>query len=215
MLPHPEAGPGQLLYELPALIKPLDAVRGTVLVLDWRALRAFGIHAAYEAAIPPPQRTALLSATAGSWVALELLVAHYQALDSLGLDEALMGRIGEAVGEGVHGAFLSTLVRLAGKLGVSPWRALEQSYKLWVRSWRGGAIRVSRVGERLAHVSLLETPVCASPFFRASFAGALRAGIAPFCTAPVVHEVTGSRPDKGVLYRATWGGDVAGAGDHA
>ena len=59
---------------------------------------------------------------------------------SLGLEEKTIRRVGWEVGNGVHGAFLGTLVRLVGKLGASPWVALEQSYKLWVRSWRGGTL---------------------------------------------------------------------------
>ena len=202
---HSQAGPGQPLYQLPAAIKPLDAVRGTVLALDWRALRSFGIYADYQTGLTLAQRTQLLEVTAGSWVPLELVLAHYHALDVLGLERDVIHRVGESVGEGVHGAFLSTLVRLAGKLGVSPWLALEQCYKLWVRTWRGGGISVVRVGERVAHVSLIETPVCASSFFCTSFAGALCAGIAPFGKSPEADEVPGSRSHNAVEYRVAWG----------
>jgi hypothetical protein len=87
----------------------------------------------------------------------------------------------------------------------APWLALEQCYKLWVRSWRGGGISVLRVGERLAHVSLLEAPVCASSFFCTSFAGALCAGIAPFGSSPEASEVPESRSHNAVLYRVAWG----------
>ena len=193
------------LYQLPAVIQPLDAARGTIIALDWRALRGFGVYADYETGLTLADRAGLLAVTAGSWVPLELVLAHYRALDALGLEQDVIHRVGEAVGEGVHGAFLSTLVRLAGKLGISPWLALEQCYKLWVRSWRGGAISVLRVGERLAQVSIIEAPVCASSFFCTSFAGALCAGIAPFGSSPEAHEVPGSRSHNAVLYRVAWG----------
>ncbi|MET0286735.1 MAG: hypothetical protein ABW352_19800 [Polyangiales bacterium] len=190
------------LYELPAPIAPLNAVRGTILALDWRALREASVFEPYKAALEPTLREALLSATAGSWVPVDLVLAHYRALDALHLDEARAHQVGWSVGNGAHGAFLLTLIRLAGVLGVSPWSALEQSYKLWVRSWRGGAIAVHRLGDRLAEVSLRQVGVCGSHFFRASFAGALCAGIAPFCEAPSAGEVAPARDS--VDYRVTW-----------
>jgi hypothetical protein len=99
---------------------------------------------------------------------------------------------------------LSTLIRLAGQLGVSPWLALEQCYKLWVRSWRGGAISVHRTGERLAHVELMATPVCFSRFFCISFASALCAGIAPFGSNPEAHELATTRTHSSVTFRVSW-----------
>jgi hypothetical protein len=192
------------LYELPPKIPPVDAVRGTILALDWRALRTLGLYDRYAAALESGQRDALVNSTAGSWVSVATMLAHYRALDSLGLDDAAMLQVGTAVGDGVHGAFLATLIRLAGSLGVSPWRALEQSYKLWTRSWSGGAIAVLRTGERDAEVSLIACPVCVSRFFRTSFAGALIAGIAPFGKQPEVHEIAALSAPDGVTYRVRW-----------
>lgn len=201
------SGLGIPLYAPPEHVVPLDAGKGTVLALDWRALRALGMLEAYEAALTPTARPVVLGATAGAWVPVDALHMHYAALDRLELDDARVEGIGRLVGEGVHGAFLATLVRLAGRLGVSPWLALEQCQKLWVRTWRGGAIAVYRAGARAAHVVLEKVPLCASPFFRTSFAGALCAGIAPFGSTPSALEVSGAESGpSSVVYRVTWQG---------
>src|SRR5262245_31301058 len=106
------------LYDVPSSLAPLSDARGTILALDWRALRELELYDAYVASLDAARRDQVLSSTPGSWVSLELLFVHYQALDALALDDKLIRRIGWAVGTGVHGAFLSTLVRLMGKLGV-------------------------------------------------------------------------------------------------
>lgn|GEM_PF-6538029 len=179
-----KAEPGRLglaLYALPADIKPLSAARGTILALDWQAFRELGFYDAYVAAMPAPLWAAFTAVTAGSWVPLDLVREHYRVLDGLHLDDAMTRAVGLIVGERVHGAFLATLIRLVGKSGlVSPWLALEQTYKLWTRSWQGGGITVHRQSNTAARVTIVETPICRSDFFCSSFSGAVAAGVAPF-----------------------------------
>jgi hypothetical protein len=197
---------GRLLFELPAIL-PLSAARGTILALDWHAFRQLGFYDAYVAAMPAQLWAAFSAVTAGSWVPLELVREHYVVLDRLQLDENVMRTVGRIVGERVHGAFLSTLIRLVGKSGmVSPWLALDQTYKLWTRSWQGGGITVHRQTDTAARVTIVQTSLCSSEFFCTSFSGAVAAGVAPFGKGTAVHMITGSRTANSVAYRVTWDG---------
>jgi hypothetical protein len=63
---------------------------------------------------------------------------------------------------------------------------------------------VYRVEDELADFTILGAPVCASSFFRASFAGALCAGIAPFCRSQVADELSGTRSRTSVTFRIAW-----------
>lgn len=193
------------LYALPADIKPLSAARGTILALDWQAFRELGFYDAYVAAMPAPLWAAFTAVTAGSWVPLDLVHEHYRVLDGLHLDDAMMRAVGQVVGERVHGAFLATLIRLVGKSGlVSPWLALEQTYKLWTRSWQGGGITVHRQSNTAARVTIVETSLCRSDFFCSSFSGAVAAGVAPFGKGTAVQTISGARTPTSVAYRVTW-----------
>ena len=194
---------GQPLYALPD-VAPLSAARGTILSQDWQVLAELGLYDAYVAATDKRLWPELSAVTAGSWVALALVREHYRALDALQLEEAVIRGMGQTVGERVHGAFLSTLIRLAGKLGMSPWIGLEQMYKLWTRSWRGGAVTVHRLTDTSARVAIFEAPVCSSGFFCDSFAGALIGGVAQFGKEATVMTVSGSRTPTAVAYRVTW-----------
>lgn len=110
---------GHALYALPDIV-PLSAARGTILSQDWQVLHELGLYDRYLAALDTALEAEVSAVTAGSWVPLELVRAHYGALDALQLEEAVIHSIGRTVGERVHGAFLSTLIRLAGRLGISP-----------------------------------------------------------------------------------------------
>jgi hypothetical protein len=192
------------LYSLPSGIATLNAARGSIVVMDWQLLRERSLYDAYVAGVDPQLWAALSEATAGSWVPIEQLHAHYRALDALQLSEAQVQEIGWNVGERVHGAFLHTLMRLAGKCGVSPWLALEQTYKLWTRSWRGGAIVVHRLARTTARVSLSEAPICSSLFFCNSLGGAVAAGVSPFGKDVQVEVIAGSRTPSTVGFRVSW-----------
>jgi hypothetical protein len=194
------------LYAVPTSIPPLTAARGSIVVMDWQALREHGLFDAYVAAVSAQPWAALGELTTGSWVPLELLREHYLALDSLQLQDALIRDIGREVGERVHGAFLLTLIRLAGKCGMSPWLALEQTYKLWTRTWNGGSIVVHRVGATHARIALSDAPVCHSRFFCTSLAGVIHAGLAPFGRDLGVELVSGGRSGSTVSYRVSWQG---------
>jgi hypothetical protein len=192
------------LYVIPTSTAPLTAARGSIVVMDWQALRERGLYESYVAAVSPQPWAALGEVTTGSWVPLQLLREHYLALDSLQLHDGLIRDIGREVGERVHGAFLLTLIRLAGKCGVSPWLALEQTYKLWTRTWRGGSIVVLKAGPANARTTVSDVPVCHSRFFCTSLAGVIEAGLAPFGKGIAVEVVAGSRSASSVSYRVTW-----------
>jgi hypothetical protein len=196
-----EAG-GELLYPMPDVLPALKAVRGSILLLDWRWLREISLFEKYESALAD---RALLATMASDWVPIALAARHWGALDALGLPATTIAEAGHFVGSHVHGAFLRTLVRLAGSLGTSPWAALGQSQKLWERSWRGGGLVIRRVGQLSARLDVVNASVVsASPFFRASFRGAVAEGIAPFCARPVVVELEELRTSSSFAMRASW-----------
>jgi hypothetical protein len=193
---------GEPLSEPPKHAVPVEAVRGTLLLIDWRWLRENALFDAYRSALGPGD--ALLATTASEWVPFPAAMAHWRALDSLQLSPSREHEIGKFLGEHVHHIVLGTLVRLAGQVGVSPWVALGQCGKLWQRSWRGGALTAYRQGPTTARLELLNAPVVASHAFRHGVTGTVLAGIAPFCTRPIVTERSEERTSTSIVLRASW-----------
>jgi hypothetical protein len=199
--PAPETQ-SALLFEVPHPLPPLEAVRGTIFILDWLALREQHLFDDYERHLGKGH--ALFAATAFDWVPLPLVINHYHALEACHPSPAAAREVGRFVGDQVHGKFLGTLVRLAGRLGVSPWVALRQSYKLWTRSWKGGAPIVTRVSEAVARFEVAGVPFVDSTFFRNSFMGAVEVGIEPFCKVPAVTEIEADRSATSFAMRVGW-----------
>jgi len=190
------------LAEPPRSLRPVSAVRGTLLVIDWRWLRDNGHFDAYAEALGGAR--SLLDAGAADWVPFSLGREHWRALDALDLPWDQVVAMGTHMGEHAHNIVLATLVRLAGKLGMSPWPALSQCHKLWMRSWQGGGMAAYRTGDREARVEVLQAGVVGARAFRVGITGTIVAGIVPFCRRPVVVEDDEARTPTSMSLRVRW-----------
>lgn len=190
------------LFDPPRNVGPVSAVRGTLLLIDWRWLREQGLFDAYARTLGTSR--ALLEAGATDWVPWSLGRAHWEALDALALSPERQVAMGTFMGEHAHNIVLATLVRLAGKLGMSPWPALGQCHKLWTRSWRGGGMAAFRTGACSARVEVFDASVVGSLSFRTGITGTIVAGIAPFCRTPAVVEDVESRTPTSMALRVSW-----------
>jgi hypothetical protein len=182
----------------------VKAVRGTILFLNWSWLKTHGYYERYTGRVDPEYRTALSTATTSDWIEVDVFRAHYRALDSLDIsnDEAIA--LGRSVGKRAYGAFLSTLVRLAGSLGATPWFALGQAQRIWERSYRGGGVRVARTGHNAASIQIVGNSMATSAFHRGAFIGAFAVGLESFCKNLRVTEVPSARTPASFALAAEW-----------
>jgi hypothetical protein len=187
---------------LPATLRDLDGMRGSVILLDWRWLRDNDRFDDYKKVLGAAHP--LLDAGASDWVDLPLVLEHYRALDALDMTQSEAVEVGRTVGPRIHGVFLNTLVRLAGQLGVGPWAALGQGYKLWTRSFRGGGVAAYRTSDRSARIEIVQSVIAQSRFHRASFIGVTAAGLEPFCKSVLVQERADGRTSSSFVLRASW-----------
>jgi hypothetical protein len=195
---------GEPLYAPPLAVEPVSAVRGSVIVLDWLWLRECGHFERYAAALGAAR--GLLEVSSTEWVPFPDAAEHWRALDALRLGEEQEYAIGRFNGERVHNIVLATMIRLAGAVGVTPWAALAQCHKLWLRSWKGGGMAVYRAGKCTARIEILGAPILRHSQFRNGMMGAIEAGIAPFCKQPVAQELTAERTPSSIAVRASWQG---------
>jgi hypothetical protein len=189
------------LFE-PPKVHPVTAVRGTLLLIDWRWLRENGLFDAYTEALGGSRE--LLEATASTWVPFPLGRTHWEALDAMRLSREQQVAMGTFMGEHAHNVVLATLVRLAGKLGVSPWAPLGQCHKLWTRSWRGGGMAAYRLGPSAARIEVFGASVLATRTFRTGITGTIVAGITPFCRKPVAVEQSEARTPTSISLHVGW-----------
>jgi len=79
---------GTWVLPLPPRVEPVTHARGSLLVASREQLRAGGVFDAYAAALAPAEREALGQVIAASWIPITLAHAHFEAIDSIGVDPA-------------------------------------------------------------------------------------------------------------------------------
>jgi hypothetical protein len=182
----------------------MDAMRGSILIVAIKWLRAQGLEKAYLAALPAHARQVLLAADVSMWIPMDITLIHYAALDGLGLTLEQRIEYGASVSRSVNGVVLSTVARLAGSVGLSPFTPLSRSAKLFARGYRGGAVAAIKTGPSEARFEVLGCPIAQSACFRDNIAGALLDGSRPFAPHVTVSEILARRTPTSYAFRVRW-----------
>jgi hypothetical protein len=183
---------------------PVDAVRGFVFLSGLRWMEKHGVVDRFRDLLPEDMRPRMQNLTASEWVPLDESLRVYFACDALGLSQEDQIDLGRAVSHANNNVVVTTLSRLVGKLGATPWLALSHADRVWQRSNRGGAIAVYRVAERIARLEFWQVPLAQSPFFVTSMRGAIAVGLEHFCERVVVTELADQTTKNGFALRAMW-----------
>jgi hypothetical protein len=154
---------------------PATAVRSTLIVVSVAALRNEGLFDAYVERLAPDARASVLEAIAGTWMPMEIAMAHYAACDALGLSPRQEHDIGMKVGERLHSTLLSTVVRLASSSGVTPWMLIRNGQRIYDRIFTGGGVRILKLGPKDVRIELHGAQVMRSHYFRNAFRGQIEA----------------------------------------
>lgn len=167
----------EAIVDFPCPLQPISAIRSTLLTSSLASLRSRGLLPRYEAAQQSPHRETILRCVAGEWLPLDVGFAHYRACDALGLSPELQVEIGKDVSRRIHDTFLSTVAKLARGAGVTPWLLLSKGNTLQSRLYRGGGMRIVRLGHRSARVELAKHGLLELPYYRNAVVGVYTAGV--------------------------------------
>jgi hypothetical protein len=166
-------------------------VRGTLIASSLQALREFGYFDRYLGVLPSDKREEVLFCVANSWLPLETAMTHYQACDAMGLSDAELVAVGEAVSTRIMGSFLGTLLRSGQSLGATPtpWIPLKQYGRVCDRLLEGGVHHVDETGPKDAVVETLGVPMFRYRYFRVATLGIMRGAAGVFTKACYVKEI--------------------------
>jgi hypothetical protein len=179
-------------------------VRSTLIVSSLQTLRSRGLLDRYLALLEEKHREELLSLIAGTWVPIEVGLAHYRAADRLGLESALIDSIGAEVGERINKSFLSFVVRMSKEAGVTPWTALARAHRLRELTWKGSDLQIWKLGPKDARFDWGGLPYAVVPYFVTSFGGFVRGLIQLFCTKAYARPVPEKMSQTFISYRISW-----------
>lgn len=151
-------------------------IRGVLLHARIGPLKSAGYFERYLAHLPVGYQDVVLNALASSWVPVAAGIAHFEALESMGLSDAELARIAEPHGASLFDSLFATLVRgvarQAGTEGV--WAAVKQAGRIWSRMYLGGACKVTQIGPKDAIIDISGLPYAQLRTYRVTYCGFLR-----------------------------------------
>ena len=197
-------GTEDILLPFPTPIVTARHARSTVLIGSIGAVRGTERFDEYAALLTAEQREILLNLVAGTWVDIELALAHYQACDALGysVDEQLAN--GRATFDKTSGTLLGTVLRMAKQAGVTPWSILPQFQRFWHRGYDGGGVRVTRIAPKEARVELVQFRLCESRYYKNALRGLVTAIVERFCRRAYLVEEPSARASSAATFRVQW-----------
>ena len=178
--------------------------RSTWLSTSVRGIRERGLLPRYLARLPASHHEAVLGSVAGVWLPIEVAVAHYRALDALGLGPSEIVEMGREAGQRAQGTAVVTAARAAPR-ELTLWSVLGQLPRVWDRMWVGGGTAVFKLGERDARLEIVRWPCAAVSYCRVALRGVVQ-GWAELASGRVLVTELPSRCGPTCLtYRVQWG----------
>jgi hypothetical protein len=197
----------ETLVPLPApraQIASATRFRSTWIVSSLDALREAGHFDRYLIKLGFENRDAILETVAGAWLPMATARAHYDACDRLGLTSEQQLAMGRAVGKRTQASIMSTVVKAARGIGITPWAILPQMPRLWMRGVDGGsAAAIHRLGPKEARVEFVACELLDVQYFRNAIRGVLLGSSTLFCERGYVHELPQRRAGD-VAFRLQW-----------
>jgi hypothetical protein len=187
-----------------AVVPDATHFRSTWLSSSLQAIRALGHLDRYLELLPRHFHDSVLGTVAGMWLPIEVAIAHYRALDQLGLPRHGANAIGLEVTRKVHGTSLKLAVRLAQQAGVTPWTIFSQMHRLWDRVWVGGGLAVYKVGPKEAVVEAIRWRVAEIPYVRYTMPAVTLGIVEMFCQKAFVHDVPELASHSSLGMRVQW-----------
>lgn len=177
----PEFGTVELVSEITQpTAATVTKVRSTLLSASIIALTRRGLADAYWRAIEPRYTDELRVLVAGTWIPVEIAMAHYTVLQGLVSDEREQFAMGSEVGDRIQASLLGTLLRAARATGITPWTAVEAYPRLYQRCFDGGWCGVYRCGPKDALFEQRGVPMIELAYFRNAWMGMAKAAISLF-----------------------------------
>jgi hypothetical protein len=189
----------------PDALPVVSKVKSTLLVSSVRGLRDHGHFERYKDLLDPQFHEPVLSAIAGVWMPIEVAVAHYRTIDSMGLTAREQATLGAAASERLGSSVFATIATLAKGSGVTPWTGLRYFQRFFDRFFVGGGTQVLKLGPKDARIDIVRLPLLDIPYFVNAYRVLIEAlGVPFFCQKLYVTTVSSRDAQSSVAYRASW-----------
>lgn len=198
----------EIIVPFPATLAAEPAAthcRGTLIVASTQTVKRHGHYERYVRALPPAYLSTITSTVAGTWIPIDVGVAHYRACDALDLPPEEQLEMGGEVVRNLQKTFIGAVLKAASSgVGVTPFVGLQKFTTIYSRSIKGGGARVVRVGPKDVRVEFVGLPLAGVRYFRVAYRGFIQAGCEFFARRVVVAELAAFLSPTTVAYRIAW-----------
>jgi hypothetical protein len=156
-------------------VEPVTDVRSTLLLAGIQSVRAKGLYTQYSDVLSPEVHARIVGLAGGTWVPVELAVAHYSAMDRLAIDRLTIEALGADVAQRTWKHILAPVFARAKRIGPKPWEAFSHAQETVKLNWRGGDIQITKESETQALYEWAGQPCASVPYFVTSFGSFMRA----------------------------------------
>jgi hypothetical protein len=154
--------------------------------------------------LPRAYHEPILQSIAGTWLPVDICVAHYKAIDALGLAVTEQVQLGKEAIQRLQKTIFSMAFHAVREAGVTPFRILRSLPSAWDREWKGGGIAVWKVGPKDARVEIVGFPGCAIPYCRNGIRGIAMGMCELVCTKAYAQEIRGLTSSTTLGIRVSW-----------
>jgi hypothetical protein len=183
---------------------PVTSVRSTLLTASLQGMRHMGWEDRYFQALPPELHDEMRTLTAGVWLPLERGVAHYTAVDRMGLSTEEIKALGESVSLRTQKTFVGTLGSVAAGAGATPWHIYRSGHRIWARIFDGGDHAAYKVGPKDIDVVCMGCALLRIPYFRTAIGAYYSALAGVVATGVHWHELPEYRGEEKIGMRISW-----------
>jgi hypothetical protein len=185
-------------------VEPVSDVRSTLILSGIQSLREHGLFQLYSENLPSDARERIAGLAAGIWIPVEVAVAHYSAMDRLGIERRIIEAIGAEVAARAWKHILSPVFARAKRIGPKPWEAFEHTHETIDLNWRGGDVQIVKEGPTQALYEWVGQPCAAIPYFVTSFGSFMRA-LTKLFSQRANHSVVHERCSRtSIVLRLSW-----------
>jgi hypothetical protein len=185
-------------------VRPTSEFKSTWLTASLETARERGHFERYLEALPAQYHEPILRSIAGTWLPVEVCLAHYRAMNALSLPFAEQIAMGRGVLDRLQKTIFSLGFRAARDVGVTPWTILKLFPSQFEREWRDGACGIFRMGPKDARMELIGFPCSAIPYARNGLRGVALGLTELVCTKAYVSEVRELCTDMTMAFRIAW-----------
>lgn len=156
----------------PERVAAANAIRSTTLMSSLVAIERAGKLPAYRENLPVEHRETLGALVAGTWLPMEVGLAHYATVERLEFSDEQARENGRLVAELVQNSHFAVLIRALGST-VTLWSVLPRMPAFVARLVQGGECTVVRTGPKDARIELHGIPIARFDYVRNGWAGML------------------------------------------